>query len=364
MRKVLFLFIAVMFLFVSCDSGNKYNITGNIKGLKEAKVYLEKISGRENIKVDSTSLVDGKFSFTGSVSSPEMYNISVEGQRVGIKFFLENSNIEINADLQNPMNAEVVGSANQDVFVAYNEAQEESGAEFKVLRDAYKSATAKKDEAAMDSIAKVWDQKSSVVLKKNLDFVSAHSSSVAAAYIALRLSYKMDVDAMQSMYDEFAPDAKQSSFAQKIKDKIEILKNCAVGKSAPEISLNTPEGELFSLSSLKGKVVVIDFWASWCGPCRRENPHMVEIYKQYNDKGVEFLGVSLDKNKENWLKAIESDGLVWKHVSDLKYWDSAAAKLYGVSSIPSTVVVDENGIIVAKKVFGEELKAEIEKLLN
>ena len=162
----------------------------------------------------------------------------------------------------------------------------------------------------------------------------------------------------------FAENVKTSNSALAIKSKLDILKQVAIGQVAPDFTLNTPEGTPLSLSSLKGKVVVIDFWASWCGPCRRENPHMVELYKELSPKGVEFLGVSLDKDEAKWLKAIEDDGLIWKHVSDLKFWNSAAAKLYGVNSIPCTYLIDQNGTIVAKKVFGDELKVEIEKLLK
>ena len=196
-------------------------------------------------------------------------------------------------------------------------------------------------------------------------FVKGNGNSVVAAVVSYRnLLSQLKVDEMEELYNAFGEDVKASSSALSIKSKIDILKNVAVGQPAPDFTLNTPEGTPLSLSSLKGKVVVIDFWAAWCGPCRRENPHMVELYKELSPKGVEFLGVSLDKKKDDWLKAIEKDGLIWKHVSDLKYWNSAAAKLYGINSIPATVLIDQNGTIVAKRVFGDDLKTEIEKLLK
>lgn len=130
----------------------------------------------------------------------------------------------------------------------------------------------------------------------------------------------------------------------------------AVGNPAPEISLPDPEGNVVKLSSLKGKVVLIDFWASWCGPCRKENPHVVNLYKKYKDKGFTVYGVSLDKNKGAWVKAIEQDGLTWTHVSDLRGWDNKAALNYGVRSIPATFLIDAQGNVIAKNLRGKALE--------
>ena len=147
------------------------------------------------------------------------------------------------------------------------------------------------------------------------------------------------------------------------KAEIDKEKRLAIGFPAPEITMTDPDGKLFSLSSLRGKVVLIDFWAAWCRPCRMENPNVVRIYNAYKDYGFDVLGVSLDQNRDAWLKAIEADKLTWHHVSDLKYWQSAAAQLYGVGSIPFTVLLDRDGKIVAKNLRGEELERKVKELL-
>lgn len=136
-----------------------------------------------------------------------------------------------------------------------------------------------------------------------------------------------------------------------------------IGQEAPEIKLSNPEGKIVSLSSLRGNIVLIDFWASWCGPCRKENPNVVKLYQKYHTKGFEVFSVSLDKTREAWIKAIADDHLTWTHVSDLGFWKSAPALLYGVNSIPFTLLLDRNGKIIAKKLRGESLEQKLEELL-
>ena len=155
----------------------------------------------------------------------------------------------------------------------------------------------------------------------------------------------------------------KNSFIQQYHQQVEVERKTAIGAMAPDIALMDPDGKIHKLSSLKGKVVLVDFWASWCGPCRKENPHVVAMYGKYHDKGFEIYSVSLDKDRESWLAAIAKDNLIWPdHVSDLKYWKSAGAAAYGVTAIPFTVLIDRKGKIVAKKLRGEELENKVAEL--
>ncbi len=155
----------------------------------------------------------------------------------------------------------------------------------------------------------------------------------------------------------------ENAFVKQYHQQVEVERKTAIGAAAPEIALTDPDGKIRKLSSLKGKVVLIDFWASWCGPCRKENPNVVAMYGKYHDKGFEIYSVSLDKDRSSWLAAIDKDNLIWPdHVSDLKYWKSEGAAAYGVTSIPFTVLIDKKGKIVAKKLRGDELENKVMEL--
>jgi peroxiredoxin len=147
-------------------------------------------------------------------------------------------------------------------------------------------------------------------------------------------------------------------------DQVNSLRKIAIGQPAPEIALPNPDGQIVKLSSMKGKYVLVDFWAKWCGPCRQENPNVVRAYNKYKDKGFTVFGVSLDRSREDWLKAIKEDGLTWTHVSDLKYWQSEAAKTYNITGIPFSVLLDPNGVIIAKNLRGAALDAKLEEIFS
>jgi len=387
MKKLLFAVLAISVLFAACDTQKKYELSGKIEGQSEGKIFLNIEKDRKLVKIDSADIVNGEFKIAGSVDVADMYYLQIDDKRGAIPFFLENAAIAVEANVEALRDAKITGSASQDIYNGFVASMMEFKAKQEPIVAAYKKAMSEKKSAAKvleaedgDEAAKKSMEEAELAMKSAIEeyetidaekiatvktFVKENGNSVVSAVVAYRnLLNQLKVDEMETIYNTFGEDVKASSSALAIKSKLDILKKVAVGQPAPDFTLNTPEGTPFSLSSLKGQVVVIDFWASWCGPCRKENPHMVELYKELNPKGVEFFGVSLDDKKENWLKAIEDDGLTWKHASDLKGWKSAAAKLYGVNSIPATVVIDQNGTIVAKKVFGDELKAEVEKLLK
>lgn len=166
----------------------------------------------------------------------------------------------------------------------------------------------------------------------------------------------------EQFINEFKEELPKETAA--LKQQLEFTKSFAVGGTAPDFTQKTPDDKDLSLSDLRGKVVLVDFWASWCGPCRRENPNVLKVYNTYKDKGFEILGVSLDNNKDRWLQAIKQDGLVWRHVSDLKYWQNEVAQLYGVRSIPHTILLDKDGKIIARNLRGPALEEKLAEIFN
>lgn len=363
--KKIFIAIAAIGLFLgSCTSSDQYKLTGKVEGMTEGKVYLSKLQDNKLVKTDSTEMTAAGFSFEGTVTSPDLYYIELEGQRGAIQVFLENTAIAVDANVENLREAKVIGSSNQDILTAFGELQKGFQEKQQALYPEYQKASEAKNQVVMDSVEAEFHKSEADKLTASKDFLKLNGNTVAAAFVAYRITSPLEVAEMEEIYALLGENAQKSSYATLIKDKIEVLKNVTVGQPAPDFTLNTTEGTPLSLSSFKGKVVVIDFWASWCGPCRGENPNVVKMYEELHPKGVEILGVSLDDSKEKWLKAIEDDGLIWNHVSDLKGWGSSAAKLYGVNGIPATVVVDQNGVIVAKNLRGAELKAAVEKLIQ
>ncbi|MDM8161664.1 TlpA disulfide reductase family protein [Labilibaculum sp. K2S] len=364
MKKIFIATAAIGLFLGSCTSKDQYKLTGKVEGMTEGKVYLSKLQDNKLVKTDSTEMTTTGFSFEGTVASPDLYYIELDGQRGAIQLFLENTAITVDANVENLREAKVTGSLNQDVLTNFGELQKGFQEKQQALYPEYQKAAEAKNQVAMDSIEAEFNKSEADKFTASKEFLKLNGNTAAAAFVAYRIASPLEAAEMEEVYALLGESALASSYAGLLKDKIEVLKKVAIGQPAPDFTLNTPEGKPLSLSSFKGKVVVIDFWASWCGPCRRENPHMVEMYNEVHASGVEFLGVSLDKEKDKWLKAIEDDGLIWNHVSDLKYWDSAAAKLYGINGIPATVVIDQDGNIAATKVFGEELKAVIDKLIQ
>ena len=317
---------------------------------------------KDTIRLKSNSTFIKKVTLT----EPGYYRINFyETQMVDL--ILYKSNIEVLADGNNPQGtAEIKGSPDIDLIHQVQGMLNELNASPEVvkLNEDFTQANQQRDQQKMVALQQKYQQ----LMKASHDKVAAVlvEKSPSLAVINLLQNNVIDRDQYFKTYEAVAGKLKGewANYAQSkaFIDQYNSLKKLAVGQPAPEISLPNPEGQVVKLSSMKGKYVLVDFWAKWCGPCRAENPNVVKAFNKYKDKGFTVFGVSLDRSKEDWLKAIQDDGLTWTHVSDLKYWQSEAAKTYNITGIPFSLLLDPNGVIIAKNLRGPALDSKLEEI--
>lgn len=377
MKKLILLFAIAFYLnandisAVTTDrKGNDspgYVITVNTGEIENAYIYFSRRESGGWINLDSAKVgSQEKVEFTGELSSPEVLYIRLENSDKPISFFAENSTIEILPDFDEPENTRVKGSNVHDEYTAYLGLFNDLNAQRDVVYKEYMDARKSGDEAKMEELVAKFNEFSEKEMTINKNYVDENKGSWVSPYVIRRsMYYSLSVDELKSVVAGLENKVENSVYVKELNNHINVLERVAVGKKFTDFELPTPDGESLALSEIIGdNYILIDFWASWCGPCRRENPHVVAMYNEYKDKGFDIIGVSFDNSRENWLKAIDDDKLTWHHVSDLKGWGSAAGKLYGVNSIPHTVLLDPDGVIIAKNLRGDALKEKLDELLT
>lgn len=359
MRKLLLSIVAASMTLAACNAQSGYKVTGTVEGMPDGKAIIATVNGSTLDTLAKADVKNGSFEFTGNVSEPTGAYIMVIGQRGAIPFMLENANITISAG---QAGLTVTGSEGQKIYDQFMAINATAQQEAMKLQQEFQAANG--DQAKIQAIQEAYAKLMTDVQAKETELIKANLDSYVSAFVIASGMGQMEYEQLKERYNLLGEKAKAGAQGKAIAAQIAKLESTAIGQIAPNFTITTPEGESISLYDIKGKVKLIDFWASWCGPCRGENPHVVEIYKEYHPKGLEIFGVSLDNNKEAWVKAIADDGLVWKHGSDLKGWQSAPAQLYSVTGIPHTVLLDENNKIIAKNLRGDELKQKIAELLK
>ncbi|WP_442845110.1 thioredoxin-like domain-containing protein [Leeuwenhoekiella sp. H156] len=369
MKKAAFFILLGVFALTACKNTNDtssndggYTINAEISKASKASLAILTYKQNDSIISDSVAVEQGKFRFQGQVKHTTEATIRLrhgdsfpeqEWQADSFHFFIENSTITLTAT-DSIKDANIMGS------IATHEAQEIDARttpltnEIIALYDRMDGRSKEDRLITYDTIQKYVDSIRTVTH----EFILAHPNSYVALQRFQRHEMPKDFDPTEAeknfnaLFDE---ELQQTELGKSIAEKIRIAKKSQIGKEALDFSQETPEGESFNLSSLRGKYVLVDFWASWCKPCRAENPFVVKAYNKYKDENFEIVGVSLDASKESWVAAIEKDGLPWVHVSDLKYWKNEVALQYGISSVPANVLIDPDGIIIDKNLRGEAL---------
>ncbi len=364
MVKNIFIILFV-FAFAACTTKPSFEIKIKLTGA-DGKVYLTQRQSGKWVKIDSTQLTNGEGVITGAVAFPEAYYIEVSSAKNDFPLFLENAVISIEGKADSLQNVRITGSKIHEEYAAFEKKveviQKRAGELFKKSRESKQAGNSANADSLMAQAQKIYLEADQM----HKDYVVANPASYVAPYLLAQVSYEIEGDVLADYLSKLDPKLDSTQLIKTLKARAEKLKRVSVGQITPDFTMNSVDGNPVKLSDVysKNEYTLVDFWASWCGPCRGENPNVVAVYNEYNTKGFGVIGVSLDTKKDNWIKAIADDKLTWTHVSDLKGWQNEAAGLYAVNSIPMNLLVDKTGKIIARNLREAKLRETISGYLK
>jgi peroxiredoxin len=366
--------ISLLALLASCGNKNKegFQLKGSFTNSNGEMIFLEKLLPKGPVTVDSTTVNDkGEFEFENYVPKIGFYRIKVNPQNFAMLVLDSADRVNVTGDIKDLGSTyKAEGSPETKLFLEYADIVKRRDLRLDSLNKLFMSMVepVKMDSAKVDAISKSFEAPYNNIVNPSNEALVKKISENTGMYSSIMAIQPLEPDKYADLYkalDEglskkFASDKNIRMFHE----MVERMFSTAIGQTAPDIVLPSPDGKEIALSSLKGKVVLIDFWASWCGPCRREMPNVVKAYAKFKDKGFEIFGVSLDQEKDRWVEAIAKDHITWPQVSDLQQWNSVVVKQYNIQGIPYTVLLDKEGKIIAKNLRGAELEEKLATVLN
>ncbi len=362
--KNLFLIVLLAGFFFSCHQKAHFTITGQVTSRNGEKVYLAKLMNDKLKVIDSTLVKGGKFKFTGNQATPEFYYILNSTKNSDLKFFLENAEIKIIGTLDTLWKAKIAGSPSQKEYSGVYASLDKISSGSRPIWVKLDSARKSNHTELAVIYKKQLDSMKTEYEKFQSDYISSHPTSPVSVELIMDNSYMNNPERLESWINMLDPSLKNSDRVMKISHKVEVMKKVAVGQTAPDFEQNDSTSTKVRLSSHFGKYLLIDFWASWCGPCRGENPNVVTAYERFHKKGFDIISVSLDEDRKKWLGAVKKDNLTWTQVSDLQGWTNEVAKIYGIYAIPDNFLLDKNGTILARGLRDADLTEKLEELLG
>ncbi|NBC57581.1 MAG: redoxin domain-containing protein [Bacteroidetes bacterium] len=366
--KGIVLSVFSVFVFIACQS-DQADFSAKIKGVEDStKVYLSKL-GKNNqpVPIDTVEVMNGQFTLDLAKGEPQQLNmLRVEGVRSNLFFVNEEEPIEVNLYKDSLRSSTIVGGQHNKLLMTYMDTLKANAKVMNKLGQDMRKAMMNQDREAYMGLREEQKriQEENIAFRKEIAESNPNSVISALALSDLMSSKKLSNDEIKSIYNSFDDEVKDHTLGKLLAENIAKMSKTDIGAKVEMFEAPTPEGDVLSLKDAMGELTLIDFWASWCKPCRIENPNVVSVYNDYKDKGFSIISVSLDKKKSSWVKAIEDDNMDWHHISNLKYWNEPIAKEWGVRSIPATFLIDENGVIVAKNLRGNALRQKVDEILG
>ena len=361
-------FAVTLLTLVACSSPHDLEISGKINSTDPVNIirYVPDTNNQPR-PFDTVAAVDGAFTFKVSVDKPQLNFIVVEGRNENFPFVAEKGQLNMQIDINNFAQSKTTGSLSNDDYMAYKSKTEEIASQLTQLATEINQARQLNDNLLVDDLQKQYTTAQQGIQLYEKEVVKNNPDSYLSALLLERMLNNKSMSPLQvkPLFESYSERIRTSKLGQLLQTKINApISPTAIGSEAPNFTAPTPEGGSLELKQSLKKITILDFWASWCRPCRIENPNLVRTYNKLKDKGLHVVSVSLDRDKNRWIQAIKDDGLTWDHVSNLQYWRDPVAQLYKVSSIPATFILDENGVIIAKNLRGPQLEATLTQLIQ